>query len=896
MALLSEVIKIVFGAEDNTSEVIDGLTKKFNQFDRSIQSIAAPAASFVKGLAGVELAAVAAGAALAGFAVREASQFQTSFNEISTLFTGTAEEVQQFKNDILDYSKTSTQSIDSINKAVYNAISAGVDYTKSLDFLAVAERLAVAGKTDLNDASTILISTLNAYGKSTADAADFSDTFFNIVKSGKTTLPELAASLSQVTGTAKSASITFPELGAAIAALTASGAPTAVAITGIRAAINGILAPTEDASKFAEKLGIGFDSTALKTKGLYGVLQDVQKATNGNVDAIKTLFSATEAFTAATILAADGSGVFARTLESMELRAGLTETAFGKMRGNFDLLSANVKNNVKIIAIEIGDNLVKEFGDLPGIFADAFKALGATDAFKPFLDALVVFAKDAQGFLTEVVDNLPAAFDGLDFSRLIDSFGKLGDEFRDVFESLFGEVDLTTVEGLTEALQTGVNILAGFVDITAGIIKQFEPIFDLIGAMGTEFSGVGSDIAKTVGEVLGALTVIAEFGTILGGVLVTLNAAGADIAGVFKGLVAASRLLLNGLQVSFAYTVNLISEVMGEAFRLLSIITPGDLGDKFKATADTIAGFSESFKNKLNEDITDVHDSWDDLKDAFSGIDGKAIDETSTALKGVKDAAGGAVKSVTQLGLSTKDLDEATKLYGDNFKIIGGKVIPTLVAVNDEIKNTVTSTAQAEDKQKGWVKSVKDGIVTYEAFSGGAKKSLDGIGKKTDEVAKKSDDLTAKLAEISSKERVAIIDAKVKLDIASLESETQRVKSAFESINSTIQSTGDVISAAFGAIGDIGGFYGLEKLDIITKQIDAENVRRDAALKMQKELTEAQVDLLRSRSDAISRGDAAIQIDGAGLQPHLEAFMFEILRAIQVRANQEGENFLLGLA
>jgi len=35
-------------------------------------------------------------------------------------------------------------------------------------------------------------------------------------------------------------------------------------------------------------------------------------------------------------------------------------------------------------------------------------------------------------------------------------------------------------------------------------------------------------------------------------------------------------------------------------------------------------------------------------------------------------------------------------------------------------------------------------------------------------------------------------------------------------------------------------------------------------------------------------------VDGAGLQPHLEAFMWEILQTIQVRVNQDGLEMLLG--
>lgn len=38
-----------------------------------------------------------------------------------------------------------------------------------------------------------------------------------------------------------------------------------------------------------------------------------------------------------------------------------------------------------------------------------------------------------------------------------------------------------------------------------------------------------------------------------------------------------------------------------------------------------------------------------------------------------------------------------------------------------------------------------------------------------------------------------------------------------------------------------------------------------------------------------------IEIDGAGLQPHLESFMYEVLEAMQKKASEEGAKFLLGL-
>ena len=42
--------------------------------------------------------------------------------------------------------------------------------------------------------------------------------------------------------------------------------------------------------------------------------------------------------------------------------------------------------------------------------------------------------------------------------------------------------------------------------------------------------------------------------------------------------------------------------------------------------------------------------------------------------------------------------------------------------------------------------------------------------------------------------------------------------------------------------------------------------------------------------------DAILKIDGTGLEPELEAFMWKILKKIRVRANAEYSDYLLGLA
>ena len=69
------------------------------------------------------------------------------------------------------------------------------------------------------------------------------------------------------------------------------------------------------------------------------------------------------------------------------------------------------------------------------------------------------------------------------------------------------------------------------------------------------------------------------------------------------------------------------------------------------------------------------------------------------------------------------------------------------------------------------------------------------------------------------------------------------------------------------------------------------------ALEMQKSLTEAEVDLMKAKTERIKSlsDEAMITVNGDGLKPHLEMIMWEIFEAIQIRATQEGlDKLLLG--
>ena len=109
----------------------------------------------------------------------------------------------------------------------------------------------------------------------------------------------------------------------------------------------------------------------------------------------------------------------------------------------------------------------------------------------------------------------------------------------------------------------------------------------------------------------------------------------------------------------------------------------------------------------------------------------------------------------------------------------------------------------------------------------------------------------------------------------------------------TITSTGDLLGGLFGLLAG-------DELDTMAKwdiedQIDKESKMREDAHESQMELNESQKAYMNAKTDAIESGEGLINITADGLEPEIEAFMWKILEKIQIRANEESSEFLLGV-
>ena len=253
------------------------------------------------------------------------------------------------------------------------------------------------------------------------------------------------------------------------------------------------------------------------------------------------------------------------------LAINTTNTSLDDMQGKIDNLSpADFKQNMisalRTVTTEFGnmstwddakDNISAVFGDIAASFGDALK--------------------------------------DVDMSGLEDAVGEVWNKISDVFKD--NDLDLTTVEGMRNAIQIIVDSMETVVTVTKGIVDLLSPVFTAIVEMTKNFNDVDSDLKEFIGVVLGLGTAL----TTLGGVV----AAG---GGVLGGLSTLAGMFGTGGVLSAGLT----------AVGLL-LTGPAGLAVGLGLVGTAIAGYTMSKMNAENEAAI------------------KAIDDATKAAKGLYD-------------------------------------------------------------------------------------------------------------------------------------------------------------------------------------------------------------------------------------------------------------------
>ena len=366
--------------------------------------------------------------------------------------------------------------------ASYDVASAGFgEVTELTDVLKAAQLGATGGFSDLATVADATTSVLNAYGKSSDEAASLVDGFIQTQNDGKIVVDQYAKQIGRIAPIAAGVGVKFEELNAAISSVTAAGVPVESTFAGLRQVIASIQKPTSEASKVAEKLGIDFSAAALGSKGLSGVLEEIVAKGGDSAENLSKLFGSVEALTAIQPLLNDGLVSFNKNLENQakaqDVAAKAAFQAQNTIQGQIQRLGAAF-TNLTTEGSEFGI-AIRESIKIAAVTVEALKSAFEIAILAPI--RLIVGAVKQIGTVigqalgieaTNVLFNLEQGWIGIK-EAITDLVGR-----AEFIGKVIGQVIAVSIRNV---IQLQKKIVEGFIKAGEPVVKFFQGIQKSVG-------------------------------------------------------------------------------------------------------------------------------------------------------------------------------------------------------------------------------------------------------------------------------------------------------------------------------------------------------------------------------------------------------------------------------
>lgn len=294
-----------------------------------------------------------------GMASREALSFDRAMTEVSTIVDTGAVNMERLGEQVKRLAVEMGKDPGDMAKGLYQAISAGVDAGKAMQFMRTAAKSATAGVATQTEAVDLLTNALNAYGWMVEQAGRVSDIAFKSVELGKTTFGELASTMGRVLPTAAQLNVAMEDTFAAVATLTKGGLNTEEAVTRVNAAMMAFLKPTNDMQEAMKGMGYASATEALKVEGFAGILGKIETAVGNDAETLAKLFPRVRAIGSVMALSGKSADEFRRILGELRQSAGATETAFAKVAESNAFKWDRMWSSIKVGAIDFGGSVLK---------------------------------------------------------------------------------------------------------------------------------------------------------------------------------------------------------------------------------------------------------------------------------------------------------------------------------------------------------------------------------------------------------------------------------------------------------------------------------------------------------------------------------------------------------
>ena len=450
----------------NVGTLVARLEANTTDFDRGLAGAGKSADGFgARFGSAAQKGALVAGAAIVAFGVSSVNSFigfEKQMNEVFTLLPGISRDaMDDMTGQVKDFSKEFGVLPQKVVPALYQALSSGVPKENVFAFLEQANMLAKGGVTDLTTAVDGLSSIVNAYPAGVINAATASDILFAAVKTGKTTVAELSANISDIAPAAAAAGVSFDQVAAGLSAMTLAGTPTTVAATSMRQMLVELSKAGTGASDVFKALAQKSFPEFIASGGtLQGALLLLKEHADKSGLSMLDMFGSVEAGQAALLLGATGADKFAAALAATGNSSGSMQTAVDQMNSGVSDDLDRLKAGFEVFKIEVGQ-AIAEF------LMPIFEGMGAWwDENGPAISAVV-------GVMATVI--------GEYFTLM----GEIVTRYVEVYK-----------EAVTRIIAAGTTLVGGAIAARDGVVGAFRSVIDFMQAVPGAIIGALGDVGK----------------------------------------------------------------------------------------------------------------------------------------------------------------------------------------------------------------------------------------------------------------------------------------------------------------------------------------------------------------------------------------------------------------
>lgn len=485
-------------ADGQVTYEIRGDNSKFQQDVNQTEAIARGKTSAISGFAktaviGIGAAVAAVGAGMVAFskdAIGVGSQFDAAMSQVAATMGTTVDQIGNLTDFAMEMGATTAFSATEAAEALNYMALAGYDAETSMSMLPNVLNLAAAGNIGLARASDMVTDAQTALGLTLPQTEKLVDQMAKTSSKTNTSVEQLGDAILTVGGTAKNLAGGTTELATVLGVLADNGIKGAEGGTALRNIILALSAPTDQAAKALDDLGVSAYDADGNLRALPEVFADLNGAMEGmtqgqKTEVLNTIFNKVD-LKAANALLATSADRFTELSDAIENASGaaqtMAEVQLDNLAGDVTMfksalegakitlsnaLTPALRNFVQMGTKEIG-KLDKAFklGGIEGLGTQMGKSLGLA------LDQLVKYVPkfvSAVGNLALSLASSLASSLTKNFPKIlragIDLFKKFGQNIAQQLPSLLGGIGSIIGEVLANVpnlLQIGANIIVEF--------------------------------------------------------------------------------------------------------------------------------------------------------------------------------------------------------------------------------------------------------------------------------------------------------------------------------------------------------------------------------------------------------------------------------------------------